>query len=132
LLAMSVAAGDRQEAGTTANNSEYDWQALVQQVWATEQILYTKTTKSGKQKEVNLRSHLFDIAVVDPHDLTDIPENVRDRLLATGQTVIRYIGSCRNDGTLLRPSGVVSMMESIGHQTLTLGHIHRVRLILNV
>ena len=130
LLAMTL------EADQSGVEDAFHWQALVQQVRDTEQILYTKTTKSGKQKEIDLRSHLFEIEVVSPDAAPAIfaalPKDVCDRLLSTGQTIIRYVGSCRNDGTLLRPSGVVSMMESIGHQTVTLGHIHRMRLMLNV
>lgn len=107
-----------------------DWTALVAQVKAAEQILYNKTTKSGKTKEVDLRSRLFDLALVQADDLTALPAAVSDRLQSTGQAVIRYTGSCRNDGTLLRPSGVITMLESVSGQSFSLGHIHRVRLIL--
>ena len=108
---------------------------MVQQVLAAEQIMQTKTTKSGKTKEVNLRSRLFTLALADVDTLMDLPKAVRDRLRSPSETtgqVIRYTGSCRNDGTLLRPQGVVTMLESVSDQELALGHIHRVRLILSV
>ncbi|MGI8935045.1 MAG: TIGR03960 family B12-binding radical SAM protein [Phormidesmis sp.] len=110
-----------------------DWAQWVQQVLAAEQIMQTKTTKSGKTKEVDLRSRLFTLALAEADILMDLPAAVRDRLSpveTTGQ-VIRYTGSCRNDGTLLRPQAVVTMLESVSDQEIVLGHIHRVRLILS-
>ena len=45
---------------------------------------------------------------------------------------IRYIGSCRNDGSLLRPSHMITLLEEISSQaSLQLLHIHRCRLFLN-
>ncbi len=110
-----------------------DWAQWVQQVLAAEQIMQTKTTKSGKTKEVDLRSRLFTLALAEADTLMDLPAAVRDRLSpveTTGQ-VIRYTGSCRNDGTLLRPQAVVTMLESVSDQEIVLGHIHRVQLILS-
>ncbi|MGB3670253.1 MAG: hypothetical protein WA984_09100, partial [Phormidesmis sp.] len=82
------------------------------------------------KKEIDLRSRLFTLDVVNPLTLTELPSTVCDRLAATGDCVIRYAGSCRNDGTLLRPQGVLAMLESISGKTLVLGHIHRAQLIL--
>ena len=98
--------------------------------------MQTKTTKSGKVKQVNLRSHLYDLEIVAPLSLStvgkaSIAESVQHKLAATGQVAIRYVGSCRNDGTLLRPKEIVTMLESVSGQSLVLGHIHRVQLILN-
>ncbi len=122
---------------TEANES--DWESWVQQVLAAEQIMQTKTTKSGKTKEIDLRSRLFTLSIADAGSLVELPVDVRDRLTSnqkngqaqTGQTTLRYTGSCRNDGTLLRPQAVVSMLESVSGQTLVLGHVHRVQLILS-
>ncbi|MGC1527041.1 MAG: TIGR03960 family B12-binding radical SAM protein [Phormidesmis sp.] len=113
-----------------ADESENNWAGWVAQVLAAEQIMHTKTTKSGKKKEIDLRSRLFTLDVVNPLTLTELPSTVCDRLAATGDCVIRYAGSCRNDGTLLRPQGVLAMLESISGKTLVLGHIHRAQLIL--
>ncbi|MEL6350982.1 MAG: TIGR03960 family B12-binding radical SAM protein [Cyanobacteria bacterium J06627_28] len=108
-----------------------DWESWVAQVLAAEQIMQTKTTKSGKQKEVNLRANLFELDMVDAESLSQLPEAVSQKLSQSGEVVVRYVGSCRNDGTLLRPSGLLAMLESVSGQTLKLGHIHRAQLILN-
>ncbi|MEL6853886.1 MAG: TIGR03960 family B12-binding radical SAM protein [Cyanobacteria bacterium J06607_13] len=110
---------------------EEKWEQWVADILAAEEILQTKTTKSGKQKQVNLRSHLFELSLVDPASLTDLPTAVRSRLSNTGARTIRYVGSCRNDGSLLRPQGVATMLETVSGQTMALGHIHRVQLILD-
>ncbi|MEM8504072.1 MAG: TIGR03960 family B12-binding radical SAM protein [Cyanobacteria bacterium P01_D01_bin.1] len=127
LLAMSVEAAD--------NLADFvDWQMWVNQVLAAEEIMQTKTTKSGKVKQVNLRSHLYELETINTTSLTPLPtlpSSVTQKLAATGQVAVRYIGSCRNDGTLLRPKEIVAMLESVSAQTLTLGHIHRAQLILN-
>ncbi|MGD1899566.1 MAG: TIGR03936 family radical SAM-associated protein, partial [Phormidesmis sp.] len=106
------------------------WVGWVEQVSAADHIMHTKTTKSGKQKEVDLRSRLFELDIVSPAGLTELPPAVKNRLIETGQCVVRYVGSCRNDGTLLRPQGVLTMLETVSGQSLALGHIHRQKLIL--
>jgi len=106
------------------------WQSWVKRVLESSEIMYTKTTKSGKKKDVNLRSRLFELELVDASTLADLPGSIRSQLVASGQCIVRYVGSCRNDGTLLRPRGVLTMLESVSEQTLALGHIHRERLIL--
>ncbi|MEL6454769.1 MAG: TIGR03960 family B12-binding radical SAM protein [Cyanobacteria bacterium J06623_5] len=116
-------------AKTDANSA--DWTQWVADILAAKEILQTKTTKSGKQKQVNLRSHLFELSVVDLASLPDLPAAVRSRLSETGERTIRYVGSCRNDGTLLRPRGIVAMLEAVSAQVIRLGHIHRVQLVLD-
>ncbi|PZO56706.1 MAG: TIGR03960 family radical SAM protein [Phormidesmis priestleyi] len=106
---------------------EIDWEALVQRVLAAEQIMQNKETKSGKVKSVDLRSRLTTLALVSSANL-ELPESVRHKFQA--QTVMHYIGSCRNDGTLLKPQDVITMLESVSDQKLVLGHVHRVQLIL--
>ncbi len=133
LLAVSVEAADSFDG---LEDGSQGWQDWVTQVLAAEEIMQTKTTKSGKVKQVNLRSHLYDLEIVDPAscsslEKTPVAESVQRKLAATGQATIRYVGSCRNDGTLLRPKEVITMLESVSAQTLVLGHIHRVQLILN-
>ena len=116
------------DAETSPDNGE--WASWVAKVLEASEIMHTKTTKSGKKKDVNLRSRLFALEVVDALTLEKLPDPVKSQLAASGQCVLRYVGSCRNDGTLLRPRGVLAMLESVSGQTLTLGHIHRERLIL--
>ena len=116
------------DAETSPDNGE--WASWVAKVLEASEIMHTKTTKSGKKKDVNLRSRLFALEVVDALTLEKLPDPVKSQLAASGQCVLRYVGSCRNDGTLLRPRGVLAMLESVSGQTLTLGHIHRERLML--
>jgi uncharacterized protein (DUF2344 family) len=41
-----------------------------------------------------------------------------------------YVGSCRNDGTLLQPDHIVEMLERVSGQEISLLNCHRQRLIL--
>lgn len=129
VLALSVET-DADATHVSEADRQEDWANWVAQVLAAEQIMQTKTTKSGKQKEIDLRSRLFSLEIVNPADLVELPASVRSQLANTGQCVVRYVGSCRNDGTLLRPQGVLSMLEKFSGGSLVLGHIHRAQLIL--
>ncbi len=128
--AYFLALNTQSDSDVVSGESENDWASWVAQVLAAEQIMHTKTTKSRKKKEINLRSRLFSLDIVDPLAITDLPSTVTERLAATGECVVRYVGSCRNDGTLLRPQEVLAMLESLSGKTLVLGHIHRSQLIL--
>ncbi len=44
---------------------------------------------------------------------------------------LRYIGSCRNDGTLLRPDQVVYMLEQVANREFQLLKVHRDRLVID-
>ncbi len=139
-------------ADTLSTNGEAangDWADWVQRVLAAEQIMHSKTTKSGKIQEIELRSRLFELSIVDTDQLTMLPDSVRNRLsfsLIADSTadstakksealnqpvVLRYVGSCRNDGTLLKPQDVVFMLESFAQREIVLGPVHRMQLILN-
>jgi radical SAM family uncharacterized protein/radical SAM-linked protein len=98
------------------------WRDWVEQVKASEAIWWEQTTKSGKKKQVNLRDRLFELEVNEPHSIT---EEEKDSTV-----VLRYIGSCRNDGTLLRPEHLVYMLEQVTQQEFQLLHSHRQQLIL--
>ncbi|HEY9739966.1 MAG TPA: TIGR03960 family B12-binding radical SAM protein [Coleofasciculaceae cyanobacterium] len=98
------------------------WRDWVEQVKASEAIWWEQTTKSGKKKQVNLRDRLFELEVNEPHCIT---EEEKDSTV-----VLRYIGSCRNDGTLLRPEHLVYMLEQVTQQEFQLLHSHRQQLIL--
>lgn len=120
----------------TAESESPDWPELVNQVLAAEEIMQDKTTKSGKVKKVDLRSRLFELSVVADVNTLDVPDSVRNRLsvaLAASEsaTVLRYLGSCRNDGTLLKPQNMVSMLEFVSEQALVLGPVHRLQMMLN-
>jgi radical SAM family uncharacterized protein/radical SAM-linked protein len=95
---------------------DLDWATTIAQVLAREAILVEQTTKSGKPKQVDLRSRLFSLTVESTGE---------------SEAELRYLGSCRNDGTMLRPSDLVSLMSIVSGKEITLGRVHRLGLILN-
>ena len=92
------------------------WQTWVDTIITKTEIWFEQTTKSGKVQSINLRDRLFDLTVIEVNDL---------------QAVFRYIGSCRNDGTLLRPDHVLYLLEQASQQELRLLKTHRRQLILS-
>ncbi|MBL1179179.1 TIGR03960 family B12-binding radical SAM protein [Pantanalinema sp. GBBB05] len=98
----------------TVERVESAWQNWVDAVLASDAIWVEHTTKSGKVQSINLRDRLFDLKL----------ESVSPFV------TLRYIGSCRNDGTLLRPEQVLQMLEQVSKQPLQLLKTHRERLIL--
>jgi radical SAM family uncharacterized protein/radical SAM-linked protein len=106
------------------------WHTWIETILATDTIAIEQTTKSGKVKLVNLRERLFELQL----DTSLIAENIRSFIssepIADMTTTVRFVGSCRNDGTLLRPEHVVYMVESVANQEWRLLQAHRNRLIL--
>jgi len=88
------------------------WHAWIQAIEASDTIQLEQVTKSGKQQVINLRDRLFELELVDTDPIT-----------------LRYVGSCRNDGTLLRPEHLIYMLEQVANQEFQLLHIHRTQLI---
>src|SRR5919199_573223 len=98
------------------------WQDWVELVKNREEILCEHTTKSGKKQEVNLRDRLFELEVNELHSSIEQEGD--------SKAVVRYVGSCRNDGTLLRPEHLVYMLEQVTQQEFQLLHTHRQQLFL--
>lgn len=96
------------------------WQTWIQQVLDRPEFLSERKTKSGKLQQINLRDRLFELNLMQPEDAVPASQTVR----------IRYLGSCRNDGTMLRPDQVISMLEQVSGQALQLQHVHRAQLLL--
>lgn len=94
-----------------------DWQQWIEQILAAEEIEWEHTTKRGKVKWVNLRDRLFELEQVEVSP---------DALTCT----LRVLGSCRPDGTLLRPTHILYMFERMAKQEFELLHAHRKQLIL--
>ena len=94
---------------------EVQWLEWVEAIKASDAIWQEQTTKTGKTKQVNLRERLFELEIFPP----------LERGEPRGQSVLRYIGSCRNDGTLLRPEQVVFMLEQVAQREFQLLHAHR-------
>ncbi len=99
----------------TKTASFAQWQEWIDIIKVKEEIWFEQTTKSGKVQSINLRDRLFDLALMEVNEL---------------QAVFRYIGSCRNDGTLLRSDHVLYLLEQASQQELRLLQTHRSRLLL--
>jgi radical SAM family uncharacterized protein/radical SAM-linked protein len=94
------------------------WQQWLESINNSQEILWSKTTKSGKKQEINLRDRLFSLSL----------ESISD---TTPQTaVLRFTGSCRNDGTNLSPDNLVYMLEQVVNIECQLLQVHRQQLIL--
>lgn len=98
------------------------WQNWIDTIKAKEELWYEHTTKSGKSQLINLRDRLFELELV---------ENYNSKAESIS-SVIRYLGSYRQDGLLLRPEQILFMLEAVANVEFQLLHIHRNRLILGV
>ena len=96
------------------NNPE--WQKWIDEINNSESIIWEKFTKSGKKQEINLCDRLFSLTLKSATD---------------NQAVIRFTGSCRNDGTNLSPDNLVYMLEKVSKVEVQLLNVHRQQLILN-
>ncbi len=94
-------------------NQWSEWANLILQ---STEIWQTQTTKSGKIREVNLRERLHELELM--------------RVVEGTELELRYIGSCANDGTLLRPDQMVYMWEQVAGIELRMIQVQRSRLIL--
>nr|WP_275974462.1 TIGR03936 family radical SAM-associated protein [Argonema galeatum] len=103
-----------------ADASSDRWKKWIEAILASDAILWEQTSKSGKKQMVNLRSSLFELEFQEGNSPIDRPG------------VLRYVGSCRNDGSLLRPDGVIYMLEQVNACEFQLLHSHRLSLILQV
>lgn len=99
-----------------ADASLENWQNWIAAIHESTEILFQKTTKSGKVREINLRDRLFSLTLESSAETTKI----------------RYLGSYSNDGTILRPENVVYMLEQVSGKEIELLHAHRDRLLLSV
>lgn len=90
------------------------WQAWIDQIMATSEIMFEQTTKSGKRKVVNLRDRLFELNLVQSEP------NIQ----------LQSIGCCYNDGNMLRPEHLSFVFEKMTHQTIEIIYIHRQQLHL--
>lgn len=96
--------------------AQEQWQTWIANIKMQTEFLWEKTTKSGKKVEVNLRDRLFALSLVS--------------LLDNHSAKLSYVGSCRNDGTMLQPEQVLYCLEQVAGRELSLGKVHRQRLIL--
>jgi radical SAM family uncharacterized protein/radical SAM-linked protein len=97
------------------------WETWIGEVLATQEIMQDKKTKSGKNTQINLRDRLYEL------ELLSAPNSAVEE----SKIELRYVGSCANDGTLLRPEQMVFMLEWVAGVELQLMQVVRSRLILN-
>jgi radical SAM family uncharacterized protein/radical SAM-linked protein len=104
-----------QTSADTANITT-SWQQWIDEINKSQEILWEKFTKSGHKTQINLRDRLFSLSLESAQ---------------ANQAVIRFTGSCRNDGTNLSPDNLVYMLEQISKLEIQLLHVHRQQLILS-
>ncbi|QMS88798.1 TIGR03960 family B12-binding radical SAM protein [Nostoc edaphicum CCNP1411] len=105
-----------------AETTPIQWQNWIDTIKAKEELWYEQITKSGKSQLINLRDRLFELELVET-------SNSKAESMSS---VIRYLGSYRQDGLLLRPEQILFMLETVASVEFQLLHIHRNRLILGV
>ncbi len=94
------------------------WQKWIAKILNSQGISWEKTTKSGKVQQVNLRDRLFALS------LESVDEN------NSNTAILRFTGSCLNDGTKLSPENLIYMLETVANKEFQILHIHRQQLIL--
>ncbi|MEH2288508.1 TIGR03960 family B12-binding radical SAM protein [Nostoc sp.] len=105
-----------------AETTPIQWQSWIDTIKAKEELWYEQITKSGKSQLINLRDRLFELELVENYNC--VAESM--------SSVIRYLGSYRQDGLLLRPEQILFMLQTVANIEFQLLHIHRNRLILGV
>jgi radical SAM-linked protein len=116
------------DRGNSANVSVADsanWQAWVQAIVQSSAFWRVHTTKSGKTQDINLRDRLHKLELVEQQ-----PETSANGGKSEGTAVLRYTGSCRSDGNLLKPEHLVFMLEQVSQQEIQLLQVQRSQLIL--
>ncbi|MGB3312041.1 MAG: TIGR03960 family B12-binding radical SAM protein [Nodosilinea sp.] len=113
---------------TPEHDGPAPWPQWIEAVMGLEEFLWEKKTKSGKTQVVNLRERLHELALVTANQ--PLPPGLE---YAQGEygVWLRVVGNCRNDGNLLRPQQVVSIVEQVASQAIGLQHVHRSRLIFS-
>ncbi len=101
------------------------WQDWVTSLLAIDTLPWVKVTKAGRSQTIDLRPLLYAIEIVDPNSLP-VPALAPD----PQEVVVRWLGSCRNDGNLLRPDQLAWMLEQVAGEPLVIRHRHRSRLVL--
>ncbi|OCR00385.1 B12-binding domain-containing radical SAM protein [Oscillatoriales cyanobacterium USR001] len=116
--------------GSDAGNflhSNPEWTEWVEEIKATKEFWWEQTSKSGKVQRVNLRDRLQELELVSTVENSTLGGKPNSEI-----TILRYIGSCRNDGTLLRSEQIVHILEQVstGYEFQLL-QVHRNQLILS-
>ena len=118
---------DRGNAAPVSVAPDANWEAWVKKIVETEAFWRVHTTKSGKTQDVNLRDRLHKLELVEQQ-----PDSSSSARSATseGRAVLRFTGSCRSDGNLLKPEHIVFMLEQVSQHEIQLLQVERSQLIL--
>ncbi|MEG4913085.1 TIGR03960 family B12-binding radical SAM protein [Microcoleus sp. B7-D4] len=118
---------DQENAAPVCVAPDANWEAWVKTIVETEAFWRVHTTKSGKTQDVNLRDRLHKLELVDhkPDSSTSARSGTSE-----GRAVLRFTGSCRSDGNLLKPEHIVFMLEQVSQQEIQLLQVERSQLIL--
>ncbi|MEG3917894.1 TIGR03960 family B12-binding radical SAM protein [Microcoleus sp. T3_A4] len=117
---------DHENSAPVSVAPDANWEAWVKTIAETEAFWRVHTTKSGKTKDVNLRDRLHKLELVEQKpDSTSASSATSE-----GRAVLRFTGSCRSDGNLLKPEHIVFMLEQVSQQEIQLLQVERSQLIL--
>jgi radical SAM family uncharacterized protein/radical SAM-linked protein len=106
---------------SSASETPPQWENWIAAVLAGQEIIQDKKSKSGKNTQINLRERLYEL------ELEPTPSPSEEGSMSRE---LRYVGSCANDGTLLRPEQMVFMLEQVSGVELQLVKVVRSGLIL--
>ncbi|MEG4029084.1 MULTISPECIES: TIGR03960 family B12-binding radical SAM protein [unclassified Microcoleus] len=117
---------DHENSAPVSVAPDANWEAWVKTIAEMEAFWRVHTTKSGKTKDVNLRDRLHKLELVEQK-----PDSTSARSATSeGRAVLRFTGSCRSDGNLLKPEHIVFMLEQVSQQEIQLLQVQRSQLIL--
>ncbi len=117
--------GNKSAAVSVAD--EANWEDWVKTIAQTKAFWRVHTTKSGKTQDVNLRDRLHKLELVEQKSESSTWASGGT---SQGRAVLRYTGSCRSDGNLLKPEHIVFMLEQVSQQEIQLLQVERSQLIL--
>ena len=106
---------------------EANWEDWVKTIAQTKAFWRVHTTKSGKTQDVNLRDRLHKLELVEQKSESSTRASGGT---SQGRAVLRYTGTCRSDGNLLKPEHIVFMLEQVSQQEIQLLQVERSQLIL--
>lgn len=107
-----------------------DWRNWIDAIVASQEIWMEQTSKSGKAKRINLRDRLFELEQLEGTLQNHFPSAPAWKPTGDWEANLRYVGSSRNDGTLLRPEHIVHMLEFVARREFQLLGTHRHQLFL--
>ncbi len=115
---------EQQNAAAACVATVANWEDWVETIVQTKAFWRVHTTKSGKTQDINLRDRLHKLELVEPKSAASHNSE--------GTAVLRYTGSCRSDGNLLKPEHLVFMLEQVSQHQMQLLEVQRSQLVLGL